>query len=50
VFIYRGAQAAARGGISSWCSGRCRGAAMLYQEEKNNSADVQQKSVNFTRV
>jgi hypothetical protein len=23
---------------------------MLYQEEKNSSADVQQKRVNFTRV
>jgi hypothetical protein len=30
-------------GTWPWCPGRCRGAATLPQQEKNNSADVQRK-------
>ena len=30
--------------------GRCRGAAALSQQEKNNSADMQRKRANFTRL
>jgi hypothetical protein len=37
-------------GTRSWCSGRCRGAATLSQQEKNKSVELQRKSVNFTRV
>jgi hypothetical protein len=33
-----------------WCPGRCRGAATLSQQEKNSTADVQRKRVNFTRL
>jgi len=37
-------------GTWPWCPGRCRGAATLLQQGKNNSVDVQRKRVNFTRL